>query len=120
VESPVPKKGHTVITYVANNNYDQQYFERLANFLEAFLRKSHDDWLLKWVPTFTGVLVKKATQTPRISKLYAVLKTILKICSKYKYFHRRGEALAPEVKTTYSMLLTFLKELIGKSEEFQD
>ena len=82
------KKGHTVISYIANNNYDQQYFERLANFLEQFLRKSHADWLLKWVPTFTAVLVKKATQTPRISKLYAVLKTILKICSKHKYFKR--------------------------------
>ena len=54
--------GHTVITYIANNNYDQQYFERLANFLESFLKKSHDDWLLKWVPTFASVLVKKATQ----------------------------------------------------------
>ena len=80
--------GHSVITYIANNNYDQQYFERLANFLESFLRKSHPDWLLKWVPTFTAVLVKKATQTPRISKLYAVLKTILKICTKNKYFNR--------------------------------
>lgn len=81
-----------MITYIANNNYDQQYFERLANFLESFLRNSHDNWLLKWVPTFTAVLVKKATQTPRISKLYAVLKTILKICSKHKYFNKCGDA----------------------------
>ena len=111
-----------MITYIANNNYDQQYFERLANFLESFLKKSHDDWLLKWVPTFASVLVKKATQTPRISKLYAVLKTILKICSKHKYFKLDGRegSVASEVQNTYSMLLTFLKELIGKSEEFQD
>ena len=60
-----------MISYVANNNYDQQYFERLANFLESFMNKSHSDWLLKWVPTFTAVLVKKASQTPRISKLYS-------------------------------------------------
>ena len=61
-DSEAPKRGgHTVITYIANNNYDQQYFERLANFLESFLGKSHDDWLLKWVPTFASVLVKKAT-----------------------------------------------------------
>ena len=74
------------------------------------------------MPTFTQVLVKKATQTPRISKLYAVLKTILKICSQHKYFTKTGEdAIASsEVQNTYSMLLTFLKELIGKSEEFQD
>ena len=50
------------------------------------MRKSHDDWVLKWVPTFTQMLIKKATETPRISKLYAVLKSILKICSKHKYF----------------------------------
>jgi hypothetical protein len=86
----IGNKGHTVVSYVANNNYDQQYFERLANFLESFLRKCHDDWLLKWVPTFSAVLVKKATQTPRISKLYAVLKTILKVCSKHKYFKVDG------------------------------
>lgn len=120
-----------MVSYVANNNYDQQYFERLANFLESFLRKSHDDWLLKWVPTFTAMLVKKATQTPRISKLYAVLKTILKICSKYKYFKLGANVAsdsqdavmgrassASEVQNTFSMLLSFLKELIGKSEEF--
>lgn len=146
-------KSHTVVSYIANNNYDQQYFERLANFLESFLSKSHDDWLLKWVPTFTAVLVKKASQTPRISKLYSVLKTILKICSKHKYFKHSGSVGSPvafhaasesrvdsnvmmlgandrriddgaiqssEVRNTYSMLLSFLKELIGKSEEFQD
>ena len=89
------------------------------------MRKSHDDWLLKWVPTFTAVLVKKATQTPRISKLYAVLKTILKICSKHKYFNHKAQKSqvvesSSEVQNTYNMLLTFLKELIGKSEEFQD
>ena len=87
------------------------------------MRKSHDDWLLKWVPTFTAILVKKATQTPRISKIYAVLKTILKICSKHKYFNKTVQQMsrdASEVQNTYNMLLTFLKELIGKSEEFQD
>ena len=117
------------------------------------MSKSHDDWLLKWVPTFTAVLVKKASQTPRISKLYSVLKTILKICSKHKYFkhsssvgtsldfHAAKESRVDgnvmmlgindrkvddsaiqcsEVSNTYSMLLSFLKELIGKSEEFQD
>ena len=30
------------------------------------------------------------------------------------------EGTDPECKNTFSMLLTFLKELIGKSEEFQD
>ena len=59
-----------------------------------------------------------------------MLKTILKICSKHGYFKRSlsAEMLASdgratsssEVQNTYSMLLTFLKELIGKSEEFQD
>ena len=88
------------------------------------MRKSHDDWLLKWVPTFTAILVKKATQTPRISKIYAVLKTILKICSKHKYFNKnmvlQQVKEMSEVQNTYNMLLTFMKELIGKSEEFQD
>ena len=73
------------------------------------------------MPTFASVLVKKATQTPRISKLYAVLKVILKVCSKHKYFKRdtqQASTEASEVQNTYSMLLTFLKELIGKSEEF--
>ena len=82
--------------------------------------------MLKWVPTFTQALVKKSTQTPRISKIYSLLKTVLKVCSKHKYFERQanpnvdmggGES---ECKNTFSMLLTFLKELIGKSEEFQD
>ena len=27
-------KAHTVVNYIANNNNDQQYFERLSNFLE--------------------------------------------------------------------------------------
>jgi hypothetical protein len=48
--------------------------------------KSHDDWLLKWVPTLTKVLVKKATETPRISKIYSLLKVVLIICSKHSFF----------------------------------
>ena len=79
-------KANTLVSYIANNNNDQQYFERLSNFLEAFLLKSHDSWLLKWVPTLMTVFVKKATETPRISKLYALIKTVLMICSKNDYF----------------------------------
>jgi len=53
------------------------------------------------------------------------MKTILKVCSKHKYFkvdgsieNSQGPASSSEIQNTYSMLLTFLKELIGKSEEF--
>lgn len=76
----------STVRYIANNNNDQQYLVRLGNFLEKFLTKCLDESLLKWVPRFTEILVKKATRTPRVSKLYCILKTILQVCSKYKYF----------------------------------
>jgi len=69
------------------------------------------------------MLVKKATQTPRIAKLYVLLKTVLKISAKYKYFDELTldqRSTDNEKKNIFNMLLTFLKELIGKSEEFQD
>ena len=51
-----------------------------------------------------------------------MLKTILKICSKHKYFNINAQQVKEmsEVQNTYNLLLTFMKELIGKSEEFQD
>jgi DNA-dependent protein kinase catalytic subunit len=82
-------------------------------------------------------VVKKSTQTPRISKLYTLLKTILMVCSKLKYFEKpitfdttgldwhqiaqnkqRHAQMESERLNTFNMLLTYLKELIGKSEEF--
>jgi hypothetical protein len=105
--------------YVANNNYDQQYLVRLANFLDLFLPDSHHEWLVKWVPKLCSVLVKKASETPRISKLYSLLQTVLLISSKHNYFQLAGSEdveIESERRNTFNMLLTFLKELIGKSE----
>jgi len=109
--------------YVANNNYDQQYLVRLANFLDSFLPESKHEWLVKWVPKLCSVLVKKASETPRISKLYSLLQTVLLISSKHNYFQLTGKNeldVDSERRNTFNMLLTFLKELIGKSEQFQD
>ena len=95
-----------------------------------------DQWLLKWIPRFCQVLVKKATTTPRIPKLYTLLKTVIQISSKHLYFEqssliskisRTGMEVDSgnnvieadtERRNTFNMLLTFLKDLIGKSEEF--
>jgi hypothetical protein len=70
--------------------------------------------------------VRKATTTPRIPKLYTLLMTVIKISSKYQYFEKPIEQFGvedpqeaqTERQNTFNMLLTFLKELIGKSEEF--
>lgn len=52
--------------------------------------------------------------------------TVIKISSKYQYFEKPIEQFGvedpqeaqTERQNTFNMLLTFLKELIGKSEEF--
>ena len=87
-------------------------------------------WISKWVPRFCELIVKKETMSPRIPKLYTILKIILQISSKQAYFDSQPKAdmmcvdqdNGPDIKTeqlnTYNMLLTFLKELIGKQEEF--
>lgn len=75
-----------VVQYIANNNNDQQYLVRLSNFVEMFLLECKDSWFLRWLPSFTSTMVKKATQTPRISKLYSLLKTALVLACKHRYF----------------------------------
>ena len=42
------------------------------------------------------------------------------IAAKHQYFEVKEEAFRGEKLNTYNMLLTFLKELIGKQEEYQD
>lgn len=111
---------------------------RLTNFLVLFIPASYDHWLLKFVPQICQIIVRKATTAPRIPKLYVLMQVVLEICSKYKYFETKAndsvmqidqlnseqqqiEDIAQSDKNnTYYMLLTFLKDLIGKSEEFQD
>lgn len=85
-----------------------------------FLVECKDQWFLRWIPTFCATVVKKATQTSRISKLYSLLKTAMVIAQKYHYFEVKDESLRGEKLNTYNMLLTFFKELIGKQEEYQD
>jgi hypothetical protein len=104
------------VEYIANNSNDQEYMIRLSNFLELFLPNCKEQLLLKWIPTFCQLLVKKSSSAPRISKIYQLLKTMLKICSKHKFFRNCEQEAVKQ--NTYNMLLTFLKELIGKSEEF--
>jgi hypothetical protein len=86
--------------------------------MDSFLPISHSNWLLKWIPTLCNVLVKKATEAPRVSKLYSILCTVLKISSKYQYFENQEEVESTDRKHTFNMLLTFIKDLVGKSEEF--
>ena len=108
--------------YIANNSMDQQYMDRISGFLEIFLLQCHDEWLWKWVPTFCKVLVKKAAQTPRIPKIYTLMKSVIVLTQKHRYFEddSNPEIDLTERNNTFNMLLAFLKELIGKSEEFQD
>jgi hypothetical protein len=80
------KISYSTVEYISNNVNDQQYLVRLTNFLVNFLPASYETWLLKWVPKLCQVLIKKATTTPRIPKLYVLLQTVLQISSKYKYF----------------------------------
>ena len=99
---------------------------RLSNFAEMFLIDCNDQWFLRWAPTFCGTLVKKASQTPRISKLYSLLKTAMQICSKHKYFDSDELALRmddtqaerADKQSIYETLLSFFKELISKQEEY--
>ncbi|CDW71353.1 dna-dependent protein kinase catalytic subunit [Stylonychia lemnae] len=113
-----------IVQYIANNNTDQQFLVRLSNFAEMFLLQCKDQWFLKWIPQFTDTLIKKASQTPRISKLYQLLKVCMQICSNHRYFEVSDDidsvAKKGEKQNTYNMLLTFFKELIGKQEEYQD
>lgn len=103
---------------MANNSTDQQYLVRLSNFVEMFLLECKEEWFLRWLPSFCTTIVKKASQTPRISKLYSLLKTAMQIASKHKYFEAKEESFRGEKLNTYNMLLTFFKELIGKQEEY--
>lgn len=79
-----------------------------------FLLECKDEWFLRWIPQFCSILIKKASQTPRISKLYALLKTSMIIASKFHFFEIKEEGFKGEKLNTYNMLLTFFKELIGK------
>jgi hypothetical protein len=73
------------------------------------------------MPSFCSTVVKKASQTSRISKLYALLKTAMQIASKHRYFEiNDDEGMRGEKLNTFNMLLSFFKELIGKQEEYQD
>jgi hypothetical protein len=65
-------------------------------------------------------LVKKSIETPRIPKLYQILRTAMQVCNKYKYFNSNQIEDSGEKKITLNKLLSFFKELIGKSEEYQD
>jgi hypothetical protein len=77
-----------VVVYRANNNNHQQYLTRLADFLEVFLPHCHDKWLLNWLPQLSDVLIKKSIETPRIPRIYQILRTSMQVCNKYKYFER--------------------------------
>ena len=90
---------------------------RLSNFVEMFLVQCKDHWFERWLPTFCGTLIKKALQTPRISKLYSLLKTAMILASKHQYFE---EPLKGEKLNTLNMLMSFFKEMVGKQEEYQD
>jgi hypothetical protein len=76
----------SISVYQAHNDAHQQYLKRLADFLEVFLPKCHNDWLLRWVPTMSEVLIKKTSETPRIPRLYQILRSLMQTCNKYRYF----------------------------------
>lgn len=44
----------------------------------------------------------------------------MQVCNKYKYFNSNQIEDSGEKKITLNKLLSFFKELIGKSEEYQD
>lgn len=50
-----------VVSYVANNNTDQQFLVRLSNFVEMFLVQCKDKYFLDWIPLFSSTIVKKAS-----------------------------------------------------------
>jgi hypothetical protein len=89
---------------------------RLSNFVEMFLVQCKSHWFERWLPTFTGTLIKKALQTPRISKLYSLLKTSMILASKHQYFEEAG--VKGDKLNTLNMLMSFFKELVGKQEEY--
>ena len=74
------------ISYVAASNTDQQYLVRVSNFLEMFLLECKDEQFLRWVNNFCTTIIKKATQTPRVCKLYSLLKVAMQICARHSYF----------------------------------
>jgi len=110
--------GQAVVQYVAHCTQDQQFLVRVSNFLEIFLVKCRDDLFLRWLPKFCQVTIKKASQAPRVSKLYCLLSAAMRIAAKSKYFEKmdRGD----EQVNIFNMLLAFFKDLIGKQEEYQD
>jgi len=82
-----------------------------------FLIQCKDHWFERWLPTFSSTLIKKALQTPRISKLYSLLKTAMILASKHHYF---SEPVKGDKLNTLNMLMSFFKEMVGKQEEYQD
>ena len=89
-----------MIVFHANNNNHQQYLKRLADFLELFVPNCHDEWLLKWVPQLSEVLIKKSIETPRIPRIYQILRTSMQICNKYKYFDKNLQKQARQVSSS--------------------
>jgi DNA-dependent protein kinase catalytic subunit len=85
-----------LLVYQAHNDSHQQYLKRVADFLEVFVPQCHDEWLLKWVPRFSEVLIRKAIETPRIPRIYQVLRTLMQACSKHRYFERIGAGKTDE------------------------
>jgi len=62
--------------------------KRVADFLEVFVPQCHDDWLIKWIPKLSETLIRKCMDTPRIPRIYLMLKTLMHTCSKHKFFEK--------------------------------
>ena len=77
-------------------------------------------------------MIKKSIETPRIPKLYQIIMISMRICNKYKYFDAIGSENQKETKqesgeidskekiNLFNRLLSYFKDLIGRSEEYQD
>lgn len=85
---------------------------RTSNFLEVFLPKCQDARFLRWLPQFCQIVVRKASAAPRVSKLYSLLSTAMRIADKHNYFESLDKG--DEQLDAYNMLLAFFKDLIGK------
>jgi len=68
-----------LVHYVPYSSHDQQFLVRVGNFVEMFLLECRPQWFLRWIPQFCSQVVQKASQTPRVSKLYGLLKTAMQV-----------------------------------------
>jgi len=73
--------------YVPNNLDNQQYFYRIALFMNEFLRKFKDNqWMKNWYPILARTFIIRLRRYPRNLSLLKLLTVLVTVMEESNYF----------------------------------